>query len=295
MVAIITPCTPKGPNTVAYHRSRYYYIRDLVISEHIETFVSINGWQALLDDYENKWKEELCKIEETHAANIPLMEENKKTIEEIHEFMASKGIAKTFRKIDEKSRKSIKPYITECAGYVCDIGRVIKTEDNYQNAKQSCEGHIEAVRVARNCIQNWFKSKSDKEKTEKKKQNDLIVLGMANQMLGNPIVDILSHKNPHHAACDLIYCLIRQEPMLAFALAVQNCYDYRTCLEVESRLPEAASDQEKEVVDSIRKVISEFKDDGNASVFKSDRWRKRDVYTLVKEDVRKMYESLGEI
>lgn len=84
--------------------------------------------------------ENLKTCEVIHEANIPAIENNKKTRQKVYDFMSSVGISNKYSVWDYPTpRHKTKQSIDKIAGYVGDVERCVPVSDFYETVKKSLE------------------------------------------------------------------------------------------------------------------------------------------------------------
>lgn len=150
--------TSNYPNSfVEWNQPYRYESFDPLKEEHIE-----RSYKAAMD-----WHAMACKqLEHDHAANLPIIENNKKVIENVQNFMTLNGIAPSYSKSHYKCNKWVSETIR--AGYLGDIEHYCKTSDGYNLIKMELSGFLDKT-------ESWRKeklskiaiAKREKEKTDK--------------------------------------------------------------------------------------------------------------------------------
>jgi len=151
--------TGNYPNSFVEWNQRWSYESfDPLKEEHIE-----RSYKAAMD-----WHSVACKqLENDHAANLPIIENNLKVRKNIENFMILNGVPSSKSKSTLKRNKWVSE--TTLAGYLDDIEQYCKINDGYESLKQSLATFIRQTeewkkdKLAKIAVIKKEKEKSDKE------------------------------------------------------------------------------------------------------------------------------------
>lgn len=274
--------------------NKLYHLSSLASNsyqEEIQLFVFHPRHNEFLETFEKSWDIAFEENKKIHEENISKIEENRKTIQEIYDFMESKGIPKTYRTVDQKSRKTFKPTITVTSGYVQDISRIFDNNDGYENFVKNYESIKEKlVDVKKRCAA--LKVKVDRETEKKKKANkDFIDLIKLNQKYEFFKEEEMSIEDISDLSNELLYHIAGKNNILnlAYAMEQTRCDWNDGCDKVEYALFHPTNDLEIEIINDINEAIESFYDCQDGRVFRDCNWSYTELYKIVSNENTELF------
>lgn len=109
----------------------------------------------------------LAEVEKWHTENLPLIEHNKNVKESVANFMAMIGVPATYHTNEPVGRRGNTKSVEKAAGYVEDLGRHCRVNDNYESV-------LRQLKDKKNSADNWKKGLLAEivKKEEEKKKNE---------------------------------------------------------------------------------------------------------------------------
>lgn len=288
-------CDKVGPNVIqmgASYYSKSYRVLEMTSQYRVDEFreLSVLNYDSLLDTFLEKWEIAAKENEEIHQKNLPKIQELTAEIEEIHSFMASKGFGPTYKAVDEKSRKNIKPLITHTSGYVLDMKREYSLEDGYAAFVSKHEAVKNKIKVLRELCARERREIDNKKGQEKKTNKNFARLIEINTKLPEPIQDIHEY-DLEDMAWSVRERVLRQSKLLALADAMcrvrgnwnDGCGLVEDCLFVPS------NQQETEIIAAVSDAVDSFHDCQDGRVFRDCDWSYTDIFGKVKSENEELY------
>lgn len=149
---------PARNNLSSYFSSGYYSRFEETNETHI---------QQCYDKCIKYCEEAEAEVEKWHAENIPLIQNNIEAQKAIINYMDLVGISQTYSTNERVGRKKDLQSVTHSAGYVGDLRRCCKIDDNYTEVKrQLAEHRREALEWKTRLMAAIQQKKKEKEKTD---------------------------------------------------------------------------------------------------------------------------------
>lgn len=216
-----------------------------------------------------KLEEAWQKDQDTHEANLEALENNKVIAQQIKDFMEDIGMPNGWSEPNPKSRARIPPRIHHVAGYLQDIQRWVITSDGFQEAK----ARYDRLKKDFTTYYNYIKSEAEAEarrkeqEAERKRKERLENMELATMLVRYGLdVDCDWH--------DVLDVLRKKDQRLNLAIAMLdtrldwNDGFYRVIYALNDF--EAETDEDKEIVDCISKLLESNIRDGR--IFRDCEW-----------------------
>ncbi|HDS1221712.1 TPA: hypothetical protein QEF96_000375 [Stenotrophomonas maltophilia] len=204
----------------------------------------------------------------THEANIPAMAANQEIIERVTALMAEIGMPARFSERDTRSRARFPKSITHDAGYLTDLRREVKTNDEWDLAQKTYEDLLARYRAFE---KDAAKQKEHADQQKEREHNLLIEQRKADMALA---AMLLRYDLPIDASWeDVLEALRGRDKRLDLAVAMRQTrgdwsegpYRVRHALDRFS----VETDEDKAIANDVLDCLRDF-DDGR--VFRDTTW-----------------------
>lgn len=222
-----------------------------------------------------------------HEANIPLIEENIKLREKIKIFMKNIGMPESYTEWYYKSSRSRqKDYKTIIAGWVQDMGKVIKIDDDWVSEQNRYEDYKKMVEEYRSKKTAEAKAKKDAEEAELKKQEGLKKLGIILAKYSLPASCTWEH---------VLNVILSKDKYLSLAHFLSlNRGDWNDGSNyAEQGISDFVIENEKdqEIANEINGLISNWDNDGR--VFRDCKWNYDILFAMVNPVLLEDYNTVN--
>lgn len=215
-----------------------------------------------------KLKQAYAEDKATHEANIPAMAANQEIIERVTALMAEIGMPARFSERDTRSRARFPKSITHDAGYLTDLRREVKTNDEWDLAQKTYEDLLARYRAFE---KDAAKQKEHADQQKEREHNRLIEQRKADMALA---AMLLRYDLPIDASWnDVLEALRGRDKRLDLAVAMRQTrgdwsdgpYRVRDALDRFT----VETDEEKSIANDVLDCLRDFED---GRVFRDTTW-----------------------
>jgi len=287
----ITKCSKVGPDYIEFgiwNKQRAtigdFLARNDYSRTKLDSLLLQSNYDLLIEDNLQKWIVALKQNEAIHNENIPIIELMKAEIEEIHAFMKTKGIEKTYRTINKKSRAFVKPSITCVSNYVEDIKRTYDMSDDFQNVNELCKRNIQNLLRLKDVAGQRKETLKSEKIAKNKMDKNFFEVAKINEELGNPIKDIFTTElSLEQIKEELIDLIVEKNNALSLADAMRQTRENWNdgCSKVKYSIFAPTNEEEKEMNSCVQEAIESFHNCQDGRVFRDCDWNYDQIYLYV--------------
>ena len=230
------------------------------------------------------WKQ---TADEAHAANLPKIENNKIIYEEVRAFMRDRGFEETYREYRKPPRKRNMELVRLPAGFVQDLRRECKTDDQYESAMRSYNSFIKSVDECEKEVEREAKRDKAEEEAKQKKAMSERELGAYLSKYDLPLDGDWN---------DALHHIISQNKYLRLAhYLLKNRNDWSegyhyAGMGIDGFVVETTLDQE--IFDDISSRIENW--DGDGRVFRDCKHNYSELFAMVPAELMAEYNEVSE-
>lgn len=261
----------------ANYMGKFYANLDSYKTGHLSSYKHIA--KKAMSHARSLFKKSAC----IHIKNKPALKNNEKLVEKIKLIMSNIGIEPYYTTYEYKtSRSRQKTGFTHSAGYMNDIARLIKTDDDFQSAKTQFV-------IECKLIKQYIKENEKKELQEKQKKQQQEEIKLKEKRLATLVVKYnLQYESTWN---DVLSHLLSLDKYLSLAhsLYLNRCGWNEGYYYAEGGINNfvVETEEDKKIESDILNCISNW--DGDGRIFRDTTYNYEYLYGKVDKDLLKDY------